>query len=261
MTVFLLELRRGWKPFVVWCLAVAGMVGISMSLFPSMEESLEEVTSLFANMGSFTAAFGMDQLALGSLTGYYGVENGTILGLGGGMYAAYTAIAVLSKEEGERTAEFLLAHPVRRISVALQKLAAVLVFVLALNLVVLAAGAGSIALIGEEVPWHDLLLLHGGYVLMQVEVAIACFGVSAFLRRGSVGLGLGLVLMLYFANIMNNIGDGDSGLAYITPFAYAEPSTVLDAGSIDPVLAGVGYAAALVIATAGTAYYLRKDVF
>ena len=56
-----------------------------------------------------------------------------ILGLGGGLFAALTAIAALSKEEREHTAEFLLTHPVSRTRVVTEKLLAVILQVVLLN--------------------------------------------------------------------------------------------------------------------------------
>ena len=49
---------------------------------------------------------------------------------------------------------------------------------------------------GEDIPWKEILLLHLAYSLLQIEIASICFGISAFLRKGS--LGVGLVLRSYF---------------------------------------------------------------
>lgn len=79
---------------------------------------------LFDCMGSFTAAFGMDRLGFGTLVGFYAIECGNILGLGGAFFASLCAVNMLSKEERDRTAEFLLSHPVSRRRVVTEKLAA-----------------------------------------------------------------------------------------------------------------------------------------
>ena len=105
-------------------------------------------------------------IALGTLLGFYAVECGNVLGLGGAMFAAMTGACALSREERERTADFLLSHPVSRAQVALQKLAAVLLEVLVMNAVLLAVSLVCIAGIGEEIPYAQLLRLHGAYLLM-----------------------------------------------------------------------------------------------
>ena len=58
---------------------------------------------------------------------FYAIECGNVLGLGGAFYAAFCAVGILSKEEKERTAEFLLTHPVSRVKIITEKLIAVLI--------------------------------------------------------------------------------------------------------------------------------------
>ena len=76
----------------------------SPSTYPSFAGSMEDVSALFAGMGDFSAAFGLDKLAFGSIMGFYGTECGNILGMGGAFFAALTGMALLAGEEGGRTA-------------------------------------------------------------------------------------------------------------------------------------------------------------
>ena len=57
---------------------------------------------------------------------------------------------------------------------------------------------------------------------MQLVLAGICFGISAFLRNGSLGIGLGLALGMYFLNIIANLTSGAEFLKYITPFGFAD---------------------------------------
>ena len=139
------------------------------------------VGEMFSSLGAFTTAFGMDRLNFGTLTGYYAIECGNVLGLGGAFYASLCAVAMLSKEEKDRTAEFLLTHPVGRARIITGKLAAVMIRVTAMNLIIWLLSAGSIAAVGEAVPWKELNLLHLAYYLLQLELAGICFGLSAFM--------------------------------------------------------------------------------
>ena len=160
MTIIRHEWKQGRTSLAVWTAGIGGLIAICIFLFPEMKGEMESVSDIFASMGSFTAAFGMDRLSFGTLIGFYGVECGNILGLGGALFAAFMAVSVLSKEEKDGTAEFLLTHPVSRARVLTEKLVAVLLQILALNVIVLALALGSIAAIGEAVPWKELLLMH-----------------------------------------------------------------------------------------------------
>lgn len=260
MTVLNKELKKGTKGFVVWTVAIASMLLVCIFLYPDMKTQMDGLNELFANMGSFTKAFGMDQLNFGTLIGFYGVECCNVLGLGGGLFAAFLGITIVSKEEKDHTAEFLFSHPVSRTSVLLQKLAAVVLQILVLNLVIALCSVAGIVIIGEELPTEELLLLHSAYLALQVEIGLICVGLSTFLRRGSIGIGLGSAAILYFMNIILNTGEKVEFLKYITPYAYAEPSTIIEEMALDPVLISIGLGYGVVLSTVGIIWYSRRDL-
>lgn len=259
MTIFCKELRAGAVSFLVWSAIIGGLMAVCVGLYPSIADSMGDVSELFAGMGEFSAAFGLDKLQYGSMVGYYGVECGNILGLGGALYAAVTAMGLLAGEEGGHTAEFLLTHPVSRLRVCLEKLAALAVMILGLNLVCLACGAGGILFIGEEAEWGDLLRYHGALLLMQLEIGAVCFGLSAFLRRGGLGLGMGLTALLYFAGILINLDSGLDWLRFVTPYYYADAARIFAKEAVTAPMA-MGCALGALGAGAGLWWYGRKDI-
>lgn len=220
--------------------AIGFLLSVCIFLFPEMKGQMDSVNDVFASMGSFTAAFGMDRLNFGTLTGFYAVECGNVLGLGGAFYAALCAVGILSKEEKERTADFLLTHPVSRTRIITEKLIAVLIQITAMNIIIYALSVGSIAAVGEEIPWKEISLLHIAYYLLQLELAGICFGISAFLRRGSVGIGLGIAAVMYFLNLIANISETAEFLKYITPFGYCEGADIVSSGNLDGAKLAVG---------------------
>lgn len=260
MTIFLHEIKQNRTAFLIWTLAIALMLLICMIMFPEMNTGMGDITDMFANMGSFTQAFGMDRLNFGDVMGFYALECGNILSIGGGFFAALLGINALAKEEKERTAEFLLTHPVRRRTVVLQKLLSILFELLLMNLFVMAVSALSFTLIGEELAIKEFLLLHGAYTVLQIEIACICFGISAFIRRSGVGAGLGLAALLYFLNIFKNISSQAEFLKYITPFAYAEAADIISDSAIDMHLLALGLLYAAIGIGAAFLKYTRKDI-
>ena len=259
MTVFKKELRAHFASFLVWSAGVGGLMALCVWMYPSFAGSMEDVSALFAGMGDFSAAFGLDKLAFGSIMGFYGTECGNILGMGGAFFAALTGMALLAGEEGGRTAEFLLTHPVPRLRLTLEKLGALAALVLGLNLIALACGAGSILAVSEEAVWGDLLRFHAAQLLMQLEIGGMCFGLSSLLRRSSFGLALGLVVLLYALGLFINLDSGLEPLRFLTPYYYADAARVFDQGlEAGPVLAGC--ALGLGSAALGLRRYGGKDV-
>ena len=260
MTLVRHELKQGRTAFIIWTAAIGFLLAVCVFLFPEMKGQMEDVSDVFSSMGSFTAAFGMDRLNFGTLTGFYAIECGNVLGLGGAFYAALCAVGILSKEEKERTAEFLLTHPVSRGRIVSEKLAAVLIQITAMNLIVYAISIGSITLVGETVPWKEIHLLHLAYYLLQLELAGICFGLSAFTRKGSVGAGLGLAAVMYFLNLIANIAESAQFLKYVTPFGYCEGADIVDNGGLDWKLVAIGMAICFVFIIVSYLKYTKKDI-
>ena len=133
MTIVKHELRQGRNTFLIWSGAIGFLLVVCIFLFPEMKGEMDSISQLFSSMGSFTAAFGMDRLNFGTVSGYYSIECGNVLGLGGAFFAALCAVGILSKEEKEHTAEFLLSHPVSRMRIVAEKLVSVLLRITVLN--------------------------------------------------------------------------------------------------------------------------------
>ena len=88
-------------------------------------------------------------------------------------------------------------------------------------------------MIGEKIFWTELLLFHLAYLLMQFEIVGICFGISAFLVRGGLGIGIGIAGMMYFLNIVANISDSARFLKYITAFGYTETADIINNGKLE----------------------------
>lgn len=254
------ELRMGRIPFLIWTGCIGFMLAVCVFLFPEMKGQMGQIGDMFASMGSFTEAFGMDRLNFGTLIGYYAIECGNVLGLGGAFYAALCAAGALSKEEKDRTAEFLLVHPISRARVVTEKLIAVLVQITAMNLIVFLVSVVSMAAIGERILWEQIVLLHLAYYLLQLELAGICFGLSAFLRKGSVGVGLAIAVTAYFLNLIANIADVAGFLKYVTPFGFCEGADIVENGTLDPAKIAVGAAVTAVGILVAYRIYTRKDI-
>ena len=260
MTVFKHELRQGRSALIIWTAAISFMLGVCIVIYPEMSTQMGDISAMFADMGSFSQAFGMDRINFGEFLGFFGVECGNVLGLGGAFFAALLGISALAKEEKEHTAEFLLTHPVSRTRVITEKLCAVIAQIVIMNLAVIAVTALSVLIIGEEADIKIFALLFLSFFLMQLEVAAVTFGISAFLRRGSLGIGLGLAAVFYFMNIVANLIDETKFLKYITPFGYTESADIIADGALNGGYLAVGMALAAIGVILAFWKYGRKDI-
>ncbi|MCR5201465.1 MAG: ABC transporter permease [Lachnospiraceae bacterium] len=228
MTIFKHEIKQQKVALLIWSISIGLLVAMCVLMYPDMKSQMGGVNEMFSSMGNFTQAFGMDELNFGTLIGYYGVEGGNMLGIGGAFFAAIIGISVLMKEEKERTAEFLLTHPVSRKRVITEKLLATFAIIIIMNVIVFLFSVISILMIDEKIFWKELILFHVAYLLMQFEINGICFGISAFLRKSGMGIGIGIAGFMYLINIVANISEDAKALKYITPFGYTESSDIIN---------------------------------
>lgn len=260
MTLVKHELRRGKLSLIIWSAVLSFMLGICILIYPEMSGQMDEMSAMFADMGSFTQAFGMDQLNFGEYKGYFGIECGNTLGLGGAIFAALLGISAIAKEEKNHTADFLLTHPISRDRIYGEKLLSGIIQILILNAVVAMVTLSATVAIGETLPVGETVMLLISFTLLQIQIAGITFGLSAYTRGGSMGLGIGLALILYFISLIANLLKHGEFLKYITPFAYTNSGTIYAQGHPEWKYLIVGILITTGVIVAGRMKWIRKDI-
>ena len=238
-TIYKHEMKMNLKSLIIWSACVGGMGALCILLFSSMQDSMEQMADNFAAMGAFSDAFGMSQLSIATLPGFYAAEVGTIHGLGGSMFAAVISCAMLSKEEDGHTSEFLFTLSVGRGKAVIAKWLAVVSNIIVMNLLCVGFYQVGIRILGEEMPWKEFLLYHGMQLLMQLEIAGICFAISAFLRKNRLGIGLGVVLMMYAWDLIARVIPDLSDYKLVSPFSYANAADLFSKGEVSGTAAVV----------------------
>ena len=258
--LFLHEIKRNKASLIIWSMALAWMLAICVVIYPEMQTQMGDLGAMFSDMGAFSDAFGMDMLNFGEFMGYFGVEIGNTLGLGGALLAGIIGISALSREERDGTAELLLTLPITRARVLLEKLAFSIFHILVVNLSCVLVSSLAIVAIDVEADAGKIALIFLANIIMQLEIMMITFGISACLRKNSIGIGIGISFGLYFLNILSNLEDSLEFVGKMTPFGYANSGYIIEHGRIESlplvigiILSGLGIALAFV-------KYTKKDI-
>lgn len=260
MTFFKHELRMNRRLWLVWAIIMGGMIFAYMMLYPMMQDAMEEMTDAFENMGAFSQAFGMDKMSFADANGYYSMEVGAVLSMGGGMFAAIVGIGMLAKEECGHVTEFIYVTPNSRNYFIRNKIVAMVVLIAAFDVVCTGCALLAFVGIGEEILWKEMLLFHGAQFFMHLEIAALCFGISAFLRKNNVGLGIGMAVLLYFVSLMSNVVEEAEVLRYFTPYAYADGADIISTGEVKIELMLIGLGVMVIALVASFVKYNKKDL-
>ena len=141
-----------------------------------------------------------------------------------------------------------------------EKLLSSFVQVCILNMAAVAVTCACIFIVDVDADAATLALVFLAHLILQLEIVCLTFGISAFLRRGELGVRLGLVFAAYFLNILANLTEELKFLKYVSPFSYTDGVYIIPEKSNDVKYLAVGLAlSALGIAVAYWKY-TKKDI-
>lgn len=259
MTIFFHQLRRNKTSLLIWSAVLSFMLSVCIIIYPEMSSQMNEISDMFSNMGAFSDAFGMDSINFGEFMGYFGIECGNTLGLGGSLFAALFGISAISNEEKDKTAEFLLTHPIKRSKIVFEKLIALIVQNIILFSFVTLFCTISTIFIKEKLSL-DFYLILISFLILQLEISFITFGISAFISKGGYGFGIGISIGLYFINIISNLSEELKFLKYITPFSYTDSEYITENSILDIKYIFVGIVFSIISLALAFYKYNKKDI-
>lgn len=263
MTIFIRELQRNRKAFITWTASLVASTALMLMLFPYMDLQMGTLDDILKQMPEgMISALNLNLMDFSKILSYFTYIFQYIL-LFSSIYAMQFGAGILSREESERTVEFLLAKPVKRSGVVTSKLFCLLFYLGLFNIIFAAADyMAIIAITDQSFSMTAFLLLHLGQFLLQLIFAAMGLLISVFVvKTGTIlPLSIGVVLGTYFISIASGISEKLENLKYITPFEYVTPADIIKSESIEPV-----YLLILCVVTfitiAGTyVFYNRKDI-
>lgn len=259
-TIYKHEIKAHIKALLIWCLSVGGMGFFCIVLFSSMKESIGSMADSFSSMGAFSDALGMNQLSIATLAGFYSAEVGTIHSLGSAMFAAIISTGMLSKEEEGHTSEFLFSLPISRHGAVTAKLLAVASLIILFNVICVILYSTGILILGEDMPAKEFILYHVMQVLMNFELAGICYAISAFMKKNKLGIGLGIVLLLYAYDLIARVIPDLNNYKIISPFSFANAADILSSGTLNITAMIIGTLVLFISIIIACIVYDKKDL-
>lgn len=250
-------LRAARRPIAWWSLGLAGLVALIVAVYPSVSGNadMSRLVDEYPEALKAFMAFG-GELDYGTPVGYLGGELFSMMVPLLLLVAAIGAAAgAIAGEEERGTLELLLANPVSRRRVALEKLAVVAVEIVVFGVVLLASLAVGVAATGMDVGLGALASATAAAVLLALA-----FGAVAFLlgaaggRRGrAVAVAAALAVATYVLNALASIVDVLGPARWVSPFFHY--------GAGDPLRNGLSWHAAVLAAVALAAGALSLPAF
>ncbi|HCP81769.1 MAG TPA: ABC transporter permease [Octadecabacter sp.] len=177
--------------------------------------------------------------------------------------AANYGFSLVSIEEREWTADFLLAKPVGRAQILTSKLLAALSGLTITNIVVWISSFGFINLFRGDRTYETkpLLLLLLSIVVFQLFFLTVGLVVSLLVKRirsvtpYSMALAFGMYVLNAFGGML-----GESALEKITPFKHFDPNYIIQHGAYDLPLVLISVSVIVISLVGSYVLYTRRDI-
>ena len=263
LNIFKHEFKMHLRSVVIWSVAVAALLFLYTSFFPALVQDAELLSQAMSRMPEeLLAAFGMTGTDLSTILGFFSFLF-LFVQLCLAIQAANYGFSLVSIEEREWTADFLLAKPVSRTQILTSKLLAALSGLLITDIVVWVSSFACLHLFGGGQAYENapLLLLLLSVVPFQLFFLSVGLIVSLLVKRirsvvpYAMGLAFGMYVLSAFGNML-----GESVLEKITPFKHFDPHYILDHAAYDLPLVSITLAVILVSMVGSYLLYTRRDI-
>ena len=263
MNIYRQEFKMNLRSVITWSVAVAVLIVVFVSLFSSFAQDAALLNEMMANFPEeLLAAFGMTGVDLSTILGYFSLAF-LFVQVCVAIQAANYGFSLVSIEEREWTADFLLAKPVGRNQILSSKLLAALSGLLITDIVVWMTSFLSITLFKGDATYgsSSLLLLLLSIVPFQLFFLAVGLVISLLVKRVrsvtpyAMALAFGMYVLSAFGDML-----GEVALEKITPFKHFEPNYIIQHGAYDLPLVLISVSAIVISLVGSYVLYARRDI-
>ncbi|MDF2802218.1 MAG: hypothetical protein K0S61_2121 [Anaerocolumna sp.] len=262
MNIYRYELKSLLKSTLIWSGSMIFLSFIYFSVYGSISEDIMDFKSLLEGYPeSVRAMLGVSLDNIASILGFYSMIL-TFVVLCGGIQGMIYGTSILSKENREKTADFLLVKPVSRTAIVTSKICAAL-SMLIFTSIIYYVGVFIIANIVKTTDYSNKMFFMMNLTVLLIQVIFFAIGlfVSVLIPRlkSVLPISLGIVFGLYILGAVI-AKDKEDVTRYISPFRYVNYSDLLNTGKYEIRYFITAIIIILVSIIASYFIYIKRDI-
>ncbi|MCU4743767.1 ABC transporter permease [Halobacteria archaeon AArc-m2/3/4] len=260
MTAILrLESRKRVRGSIVLLVVFGVLSALYFSMFPGIQEEMEVLEEAFP--GYMFDMFMIEEIH--TIEGFIAAEIYSFFwALLLPIYFAYVGAGLIAGDVQNRTMDLTLSMPVSRESIVLQKVSALWVPLVVLNVgvpIVVYVGA---RLIGESFDPVSLAMVH----LLSIPYLLVCAGIGLVLSvlvdhvRTARAAALTLVFVLWLVDAVSRVDPDFEWIGEVTPSRYYDQTEILVHQEYALLDAGILFVGFLVLLGVAVLVFIRRDI-
>lgn len=258
--MFKREFKINLKSLILWSVILLAIYILVFAIYPTIitEETKQSLDLMIKSMPQeMLASFNMDIVGIESAYGWFKTEGYIFLTIIGGLYAAILGGTILLKEESDKTIEFLYSKPVSRNKIVTAKLLCGIINILIFTTII-TLGNGIALYNNEDFSMRQFLMISLLPILLYYMLFFIMIFISTFFKKTkkSMSIGIGIVFISYFMQIIGNMGENVEIIKNISLFEFVSSRYIIlnDALDIKYIFIGI----AIILCTIVGTYYRYK---
>jgi ABC-2 type transport system permease protein len=263
MNIYLHEFKAKLRSMLIWSASITALLFVFMSISSSFSAQSALLSQAMANFPrALLIAFGMENMDWSTVLGYFGLIF-LFCQICLAIQAANYGFGLVSIEESELTADFLLAKPVGRTKIMTSKLLAALTTLTITNVVVWIVSFICLGVFakGQEYSVQSLVILLLSIVVFQLFFLSVGIVISLLVKRvrSVTPFSMGLVFGLYILNVFGGM-IGEKSLEILSPFKHFDPNYIIKHAAWDLPLVLISVAIIVISVAASYWLYARRNI-
>ncbi len=262
MNVIKRELKQNFKSMIIWSLSVSFLVLVWMIEYESFAGNPDINDFMDSLPQELIALMGFGEYSLSTLGGFVATLS-LYLYLILGIHGALLGSSIISKEERDKTAEFLFTRPVSRRKIMLGKIVAAVKMSAVINLLVFLSMILSTLKYERDENFYKFaaFMFLGVFFVQLIFLSMGMLIASLsrnYKKSGNMAVGMVMITFL-ISSLIDMVKDLDF-LKYLTPFKYFNAADILENTSLDPLFIVISILIILMGMVGTVIIYPKRDL-
>jgi len=263
MNIIKHELRANLISLLIWSGLTAIFIFLSVEEFSVYYNNPEMVAIIDAMPQALLDAFSLSGANLTTVNGYLSfliIYFYILLGL----HAVLLGNSILTKEERDKTVEFLLTRPLSRKRMLTTKLLSAVILCMGLLVVTQLSNVISMHRFEPDITFYEYIGLTSiaMFLVQMIFLSIGFFMGSFFKRyKNSGAYAVYILFGMYFLSFIVGLSEKVDFLNYVSPFLYFEPQALLRDGNFEPIYLILSGGIILMSLYCAYIFYPKRDLF
>ncbi len=219
------EFKTNFKSLLLWTISVSFLYIVVFIIYPSLmsESNASLMRDMLATMPQeMLKMFNMDILSLEKVSGWFYTEGFVLLVIIGSIYASILGSTILTKEEDEKTIEYLYSKPISKNKIITNKILVCFFNIFVFNLIIMIVNIVGLYF-SNDLELVKFMTISFYQILSFFPIFAISLFISTYFKRTkkTLMMGLAFAIVQYFIKIISDLSSKVEFIKYFSVFSLS----------------------------------------